>query len=201
MKLLVKVRIANDYDDDVNAALIELNDAAIRSIFKLSRKAGKHSTISNYDYSPELGNTDLNLEDNDLNEGTTLAYRNLDKLLLKELKLEAFKINPDARKDGVSINVNDIDFWWEGYFKHTSIKWETSMIPLSFLPQKLNVKSTPKKKSDLNMTADQMNAIHEKIAAGINHGLNANEIVDTFNRHITKAQLVRVIWELIDRGN
>jgi hypothetical protein len=51
------------------------------------------------------------------------------------------------------------------------------------------------------MTADQMNAIHEKIAAGINHGLNANEIVDTFQRHITKAQLVRVIWELIDRGN
>ena len=93
------------------------------------------------------------------------------------------------------------DFWWEGYFKHTSVSWETSQIPLSFLPQSLNVKPTPKKKSDLNMTAEQMNAIHNKIASGMNHGLNAREIVDTLNKDTTKAQLVRCIWELIERSN
>ena len=50
------------------------------------------------------------------------------------------------------------------------------------------------------MTVEQMNAIHEKIAQGANHGLNAHEIEATFNRHVTKAQLIRCIVELIQRN-
>jgi hypothetical protein len=201
MNILVRVLVASDYDAGVNAAKIELNDAAIKHILQLSKKAGKNNTISEFDYSPELGTTDIDLEDNDLDNGSTLSYRDIDKLSDEESQQAVFGLSEDARKDCVSLNVNDTDFWWDGYLKHSEIKWDTSLIPLSFLPQELNVKPTPKKKSDLNMTTEQINAIHEKIARGINHGLNAREIVDTFQRHITKAQLVRVIWELIERGH
>lgn len=190
----ILVRVHND-GLNVNAAKIELN---VLNIFQLSRKAGKNNTISEWDYSPELGTTEINLEDNTLNKGYTLPYRNLNKLPKSESKLVAFTLEKDARIDCPQLFVNDTDFWWEGYFKHTNTKWDTSMIPLTFLKKKLNRK--PKnQKSDLNMTPEQMNAIHEKIACGMNHGLNAHEIVDTFNRHITKAQLVRVIVEHIYR--
>jgi hypothetical protein len=207
MKLLVRIHVTGDNDNGVNAAEVELNDSAIKHIFQLSKKAGNNNTISEFDYSPELGWTELNLEDNDLDKGYTLAYRDLDRLPSGEVKgtknkkPKVFVFETDARKDCVMLNVNDTDFWWEGYFKHTDIKWDTSPIPLSFLYLKVKVKSAPKKKSDLNMTAAEMNAIHEKIAAGINQGLNAREIVDTFQRHITKAQLVRVIWELLERSH
>jgi hypothetical protein len=50
------------------------------------------------------------------------------------------------------------------------------------------------------MTTAEMNAIHEKIAQGIAHGLNAREIDRTFQRHVTKAQLIRCMIELIERG-
>jgi hypothetical protein len=203
MKILVGVHVASDYDAGVNAAQIELNDTAIKHILKLSKKAGKNNTISEYDYSPELGNTELNLEDNDLDKGYTLAYRDLDRLPSGEVKgaknkrPKVFVFESDARKDCVALNVNDTEFWWDGYFKHTEVKWATSAIPLIFLPNKLI--PAPKNKSDQSMTTEQMNALHEKIAAGMNQGLNALEIMDTFNRHITKAQLVRVIMELIER--
>ena len=194
----ILVRVHND-GLNVNAAKVELNDKDVLNIFQLSRIAGKNNTISDlWDYSPELGTTEINLEEYTLNKGYTLPYRNLNKLPKSESKLIAFTPEKDARIDCPQLYVNDTDFWWEGYFKHTNIKWDTSMIPLTFLKEKLNRK--PKKqKSDLFQTPEQMNAIHKKIAAGMNHGLNAQEIVDTFNRHITKAQLVRVIMEHIDR--
>ena len=197
-KILVRVHIPGDADYNVNAAQIELSDKDIKRIFQLSKKAGFRDTVNTYDYSPELGWTELNLEDNDLNKGTTLSYRNIDKLPKKESKEpRVFVYETDARKDCVQLYVNDTDFWWEGHFKHTNNTWSTSPIPLTFLPK--IVTSSQNQKSDLNMTPEQMNAIHEKIASGINHGLNAREIVTTFNRHITKAQLVRVIWELMER--
>ena len=109
----------------------------------------------------------------------------------------------DVRIDVSQLNVDEHDFWWEGYFKHTDIRWTTNLIPLDFLPQKLRPQSGKSQtaKPDLEMTAEQMNAIHEKIAAGIAAGLNAREIEATFQRHVTKAQLIRCMMELLERNH
>jgi hypothetical protein len=129
--------------------------------------------------------------------------KDLAKLTEEESQQAVFGALPEGRSELVMLHVDGTDFWWEGVFKHTDVHWETRMIPLSFLPQptaaakKVQSGSLP----DLNMTAEQMNAIHEKIAAGMNHGLNAREIERTFNQHITKAQLVRIIMELIERNH
>ena len=50
-----------------------------------------------------------------------------------------------------------------------------------------------KSNPDVNMTAEQRDAINEKIANLIAHGLNSNEIANLYLRRITKGQLVRVI--------
>jgi hypothetical protein len=202
MDILVGVHVVGDWDDGINVAKISLDEAAIKCIFQLSKGAGKN-TLSCYDYSPELGTTDLDLDNNGP------QYRDLSKLSEEERNLISdgclvFK-DAETRKDCVQLYVNDTDFWWTGLFKHTEIAWETALIPLAFLPQEF--RATPAKKvqsgslPDLNMTAEEMNAIHEKIAAGINQGLNAREIDATFQRHVTKAQLIRLLMEHIERNH
>ena len=103
----------------------------------------------------------------------------------------------------VELHVDKTDFYFEGVFKHTDTHWETRLIPLTFLIPNINLATKKKhnlKKPDLDMTVKQMNFIHEKIAQGANHGLNAHEIEATFNRHVTKAQFIHCIVELIQRN-
>jgi hypothetical protein len=194
MNILVEVQVYNEYgNSDVSAAKIELSDAAIKRIFQLAKNTPQHGTTQIFDYTPELGTADLGIE----------FYLDMDKLSKKDLQQVIFKkAGEDVRLDAVQLNVDKTSFWWEGYFKHTNIKWETRIMPLDFLPQpaKKPVKATTPA-ADLNMTAEQMNAIHEKIARGISHGLNAREIEATFNRHVTKAQLIRCMIELIERSH
>lgn len=191
MDILVGVHIAGDYNPGINAAKISLDDSRIKEIYKLSRRAKRGEIITTYDSTPDLGTSDLDLEDQQV--------KDIAKLSEEESQQAVFGALPsEGRSELITLHVDGTDFWWEGVFKHTDVHWETRTISLSLLPE---IKATPKKKSDLDMTPEQMNAIHEKISAGINSGLNAQEIVDTFNRHITKAQLVRVIWELLERSH
>jgi hypothetical protein len=205
MDILVGVHVETDWNDGIDAALISLNKAAIRNIFRMAKRAGKHHTITEYDYTPELGKSII-----DLDTADDTSYRNIEELSAMMGDNEIFKSLQDTslknpvRSEIVTLHVDNSDFWWEGVFKHTDIHWETRMIPLSFLPQKLRPQTKPKQsggpKADLNMTTEQMNAIHEKIAQGVSQGLNAREIVATFQRHVTKAQLIRCMIELIERG-
>lgn len=199
MDILVEVHINNDFDSSgITCAKISLDDMAIKHIFRLARKAGNSQTIQEFDYTPELGKSDINFEQM---EGT---YWDIEKLKKSNpnYELEIFTPVEDVRMDCVQLNVDNDDFWWEGCFKNTDVHWTTRMIPLDFLPQELKPQSGKSQtaKPDLEMTTAELNAIHEKIAAGIAAGLNAREIDATFQRHVTKAQLVRVIMELIYRG-
>ena len=192
MNILVGVHIAGDYNPGINAAQISLDDALINKIFKLSRQATRGKIITVYDYTPSLGNSKLDLENDHVKD-----IANLSSMLGDD---EIFCDSEDGRSELVMLHVDGTDFWWEGVFKHTDVNWETRMIPLSFLPQPV-VKVESGSLPDLNMTAEQMNAIHEKIATGISQGLNAREIDVTFQRHVTKAQLIRVIMELLERNH
>jgi hypothetical protein len=207
MDILVGIYIGSDWNDGgFNCARLSLDDKAIKHIFRLARQACKGQTATNlgsqtiteFDYTPELGTTELDLE----NDIKSCQYRDITGLS-DVFKAPADDSNDAPRIDVCQIHVDKDDFWFEGRFKHTDVVWETRMIPLSFLPQDL--RPAPRKIQsgnlpDLEMTAEQMNAVHEKIAQGIARGLNAREIEATFQRHVTKAQLVRCMIELIERG-
>ena len=194
MKIISALHVDNDFVN-LNAALLDLDDKVINHIFQLSLKAKEGQTLSEFFNIPVLGTSDLFDEDDGV-------YFDMDKLTSAQKKLNVFKEGApeDTRSDVVELHVDKHDFYFEGIFKGTNTHWETRSIPLTFLTPNIVPTPAPKKKPDLNMTPVQMNAIHEKIAQGINHGLNAREIEATFNRHVTKAQLIQCIVELIQRN-
>lgn len=57
-----------------------------------------------------------------------------------------------------------------------------------------------KKLPDLNMPNTRINSVRNKVAEGIAHGLNANEIQAQMPK-LSKAELVRVIMDLLENPN
>jgi len=210
MDILVGVHVGGDYNPGINAAKISLDDAAIKNIFRLAKRAKHGEIISTYDSTPDLGTSDLDLAE--IQDIAELAKQDMGKPLSATLRTVFTDCPEEGRSDIVQLHVDQTDFWWEGMFKHTDVHWETRLIPLSFLPKPAATKKAitcwrppfsvqSGNLPDLNMTAEQMNAIHEKIAQGMSNGLNAREIDRTFNRHVTKAQLIRLLMEHIERNH
>ena len=198
MELLVKVHVGGDYNSHITAALVSLGDAAIRHILRAARDCRDGLNRSTFDNTPDLGTSDLDLEND--------TVKNLATLTEEESQQAVFGKDDEGRSEIVELHIDKTDFWWEGVFKHTNVHWETAMIPVSVLPQLAEPKPMAKKVEsgslpDLNMTAEEMNAIHKKIAQGMNHGLNAREIDRTFQRHVTKAQLIKLLMEHIERNH
>ena len=198
MDLLVKVQVDGDYNSHITAAKISLDDAAIRHIQRAARDCRDGLNRSTFDSTPELGTSDLDMENDPI--------KNLATLTEEESIQAVFGQDAEVRTEVVELHIDKTDFWWEGVFKHTNVHWETKQIPVSLLPQITEPKPVARKiqSGDLPetlMTAEEMNAIHEKIARGVSHGLNALEIERTFQRHVTKAQLIRCMIELIERSH
>jgi hypothetical protein len=196
MDILVGVHVQTDWNPGINAAKISLDDAAIEHILRAAKASARDGLKrSTYDSTPELGTSDLDLE--------VFPYRDIAKLTDEDTQQLVFTELPEeGRSEIVELHMDGTDFWWEGVFKFTDVHWNTRMIPLSFLPKPAKIESGLNVSlPDLNMTAEEMNAIHEKIAQGMNSGLNAREIDRTFNRHVTKAQLIRLLMEHIERNH
>lgn len=205
MKILVQVHIEGDFITRINTALIDLNDTDIMRIFKLARKVKSGQTLLDYDYTPELGKSDIwynndNEEESDITTVYDSNYLNYDKLPKMFNGQPTFEEVIEDSLDCVEMNVDSTDFWWSGVFKHTTCRWETRMIPLSFLPQELGAKTTTPKAVQA-ITPEQLNTIHKNIEAGMEKGLNAREIEATLLKKATKAQLVTVIMGLLERKN
>jgi hypothetical protein len=183
MDILVRIHVGTDWDEGVNAAKVSLDEAGIKRILQLAKRVHKGQTFAEFDNTPDLGTTDLDL--------VTESYKDLSKLTEEESQQATFGSKEDVRSEIVQLHVDKTDFWWGGVFKHTNIHWETRMIPLAFLPKPAVKVESGKPLPNLNMTYDQINTINEKIAQGYSHGLNAREIERTFQRHVTKAQLIR----------
>jgi hypothetical protein len=199
MDILVGIHIGSDWNDGgFNCAKLSLDDKAIKHIFRLARQAKKGQTITQFDYTPELGTTELDLE-------RDFQYRDLAKLSEAESQQTVFTAPADDSSDAPRIDVSELhvdndDFRFEGRFKGTDVVWETRMIPLSFLPQELRPAARQVqsgRKEYKPMIPAETNALTERIAQGIAHGLNAREIVSSFNRHVTLEQLVLCIHDLL----
>jgi hypothetical protein len=178
-------------DSPATCALIFLEDKEIRNIIRMSKRADKHGHASTFDYSPALGNTEVDLSD--------VPYRNVTDLSSMMGDNEIFTEDPSIRKDAVELHVSQTEFWWSGYFKHTDIQWETNLIPLSLLPQRAARQSGRKEYSPLPQ--EKSNEIIEKIARGCAHGLNAREITQSFQRHVTLEQLVQCVIDSLQKGS
>jgi hypothetical protein len=48
------------------------------------------------------------------------------KVAMKEFK---------GRMECTTLNVTDSDFYWSGYYRHTSVRWESESVPLSVLDE------------------------------------------------------------------
>lgn len=59
MDILVGVHVRSDWPNGINAALVSLDDRAIKNIIALSKKAGKHQTVTEYDGTPDLGESNV----------------------------------------------------------------------------------------------------------------------------------------------
>ena len=203
MKILVQVYIEGDFITKIDSALIDLNDAAIKNIFKQSRKVKSGQTFVEWDGTPELGKSEI-WNNNDTNEELDITttydanYYNYDRLPKVFNGQPTFEEITEDSVDTVELNVDSTDFWWSGVFKHTTCRWETRMIPIKFLPQELGARTTTPKAVQAITTA-QLNAVHKAIEAGMEKGLNAREIESTLLKIATKAQLVTVIIELLER--
>ena len=141
LEILVQTHIANEYNNEFNAAKILLNDDLIKLIFRLSKRAGKDRTIKEWECSPEVGNSEIDLDID--------HYRNTEDLSSMMGDTEVFKPS-DSRIDTVELNVTKTHFWWTGYFKFSGETWETREIPLDILPQELRQVPRPKKTPELN---------------------------------------------------
>jgi hypothetical protein len=205
MKILVQVHIEGDFLTKINTALIDLSDTDIMRIFKQSRKVKSGQTFSASDYTPDLGKSEI-WYNNDTEEESDITtvyndnYLNYDKLPKVFNGQPTFEKVTEDSIDTVELNVDSTDFWWSGVFKHTTCRWETRMIPIKFLPQELGARTTTPKAVQA-ITVAQLNAIHKNIEAGMEKGLNAREIESTLLKKATKAQLVSVIMELLERNS
>lgn len=192
MNILVQVYIMDEWCDDVNMASISLDDAAIKHIRQLSKKA-KRTRISEWDSTPELGNF-IDSDGCPCPEDEFFAEIPYLSQTPEEIP-KVFKVNEDFRTDVCELHVDGEDFWYSGHIKHTDTVWETKMIPVSFLPQTEPKIKPAKPKADLNLSLEDRVTILEKIAAGVNSGLNDREIAEVSLKGVSKAHLVACIRE------
>ena len=116
-KMILKVRTPGDYDGlTADYAVVELDLADIDRIRKFSQTVRdlKAYRLSEFNYSCEFF-----VEEWDADPDNGLVA------------LEKF----EGRMDCNTLNVTDNDFYWSGMYKHTSIRWETSSVPVSALDE------------------------------------------------------------------
>jgi len=115
-KLILKVSTNNDfYDNSADYAVIELDDSVIAEIKKLAqavRELNIYKAVK-FDYSPKMRVVDWEIE-------------------AMEDGLEALA-DFDGRTECDCLNVTDTSFFWSGFYKHTNVRWETSLVEIAEL--------------------------------------------------------------------
>lgn len=116
-RLVLKVRTIGDYDGlTADYAVVELGPASIDRIKKLSQTVNDLKTycISEFNYDSEFF-----VEEWDADPDNGLVA------------MEKF----EGQMDCNTLNVTDNDFCWSGNYRNTSIRWETSSVPVSALDE------------------------------------------------------------------
>jgi len=136
MELLVGVHVQGDWNPGIDAAQISLYDKLIQNIQELAKRARPGEIISAFESSPNLGTSDLDLENQQVIVLEELSEEESQQAVFGELMDE-------GRSEICELHVDKTDFWWSGVFKHTDVHWETRIIPLSILPRVASKATTP----------------------------------------------------------
>lgn len=178
--LLVKVYIPDEWCDEANCARVVLTERLVRQIFILHRKAGKKDTAKTYECSPELGNSEVDLE--------KCYYRNMSDFSSMMGNSVVFVKN--SRVDYIELNVDSSHFWWSGRFKFSDTYWETGPIPLDFIPEEMKPKVRPKKYTQLSdQQLQEIMAIARSGAVSTDRGSEVKKF--------TKDQLYQAIKKIL----
>ena len=113
-KLIIPISDNSDFFEGADYAVIELIADRIDRIRKLSavvRALGVYR-ISEFNYDCDFVVADY---ETDPENG---------KVALQEF---------EGRMECNTLNVTDSNFFWSGYYKHTSVRWESESVPLSAL--------------------------------------------------------------------
>lgn len=113
-KLIIPISDHSDFFEGADYAVIELIAERINRIRNLSavvRELDVYS-ISEFNYDCEFAVADY---EGDPENG---------KVPTKQF---------EGRMECTTLNVTDCNFFWTGYYKHTSIRWESESVPLSAL--------------------------------------------------------------------
>ncbi|MBI1919670.1 MAG: hypothetical protein HYS23_01170 [Geobacter sp.] len=115
-KLIIPISDNSDFFEAADFAVIELDAARINRIRKLSAvvRGLEVYRISEFSNDCEFMVADYEA---DLENG---------KFAMKEF---------EGRSECNTLNVTDNDFFWSGYYKHTSVRWESASVPLTALDE------------------------------------------------------------------
>jgi len=113
-KLTIPISDNSDFFEVADYAVIDLNADRINRIRKLSavvRALGVYR-ISEFNYDCEFTVVDYEADPEN------------GKVATKQF---------EGRMECTMLNVTDCNFFWTGYYKHTSVRWESESVPLSAL--------------------------------------------------------------------
>ena len=116
-KLIIPISDNSEFfSEAADYAVIELNAESVERIRKLSVvvRQMKVYRISEFNYDCKFMVADY---ETDPENG---------KVAMKEF---------EGRMECNTLNVTDNNFFWSGYYKHTSVRWESASVPLSVLKE------------------------------------------------------------------
>lgn len=116
-KLIIPVSDNSEFfSEAADYAVIDLNAERIDRIRKLSAVVRELEVyrISEFDYDSGFTVTDYEADPEN------------GKVAIKEF---------EGRMECNTLNVTDNNFFWSGYYKHTSVRWESASVPLTTLDE------------------------------------------------------------------
>lgn len=116
-KLIIPVSDDSEFfSEAADYAVIDLNAERIDRIRKLSAVVRELEVyrISEFDYDSGFTVTDYEADPENV------------KVAIKEF---------EGRMECNTLNVTDNNFFWSGYYKHTSVRWESASVPLTTLDE------------------------------------------------------------------
>jgi hypothetical protein len=113
-KLIIPISDNSDFFEAADFAVIELNADRIDRIRKLSAVVRELEVyrISEFNYDCAFMVADYEADPEN------------GKVTMKEF---------EGRTECNTLNVTDNDFFWSGYYKHTSVRWESASVSLEVL--------------------------------------------------------------------
>jgi hypothetical protein len=115
-KLIITISDSSDFLEVADYAVVELSTDLIARIKKLSEAVRSLDVyrISEFNYECAFMVADYEADPEN------------GKVAIKEF---------EGRTECNTLNVTDNDFFWSGYYKHTSVRWESASAPLTTLDE------------------------------------------------------------------